>query len=57
MNVGCYEKFEDEPELQQHLEQNMQQHLMVSVSTCVFTFAVTDLYVVSYYHKPTLKPP
>lgn len=56
MNVGCYEKFEDEPELQRHLEQNMQQHLMVSVSYFAFTFAVTNL-IDSYCHKPTLKPP
>ncbi|KAL1505856.1 hypothetical protein ABEB36_005318 [Hypothenemus hampei] len=27
VNVGCFEKFEDEPELQRHLEQNIQQHL------------------------------
>ncbi|XP_066246368.1 TNF receptor-associated factor 6 [Euwallacea similis] len=27
VNIGCYEKFEDDPELQRHLEQNIQQHL------------------------------
>lgn len=30
VDVGCGEKFEDEPELQRHLEQNIQTHLNVS---------------------------
>ncbi|ENN73928.1 TNF receptor-associated factor 6 [Dendroctonus ponderosae] len=29
VNVGCYEKFEDDPNLQRHLEQNVQQHLLL----------------------------
>lgn len=30
VDVGCEEKFEDEPELQRHLEQHIQKHLAVS---------------------------
>lgn len=30
VNIGCDKKFEDEPELQRHMEQDMQQHLVVS---------------------------
>lgn len=29
VDVGCDEKFEDEPQLQRHLEQNIQTHLTV----------------------------
>lgn len=30
VGIGCNAKFEDEPELQRHLEQDIQKHLMVS---------------------------
>lgn len=31
VEVGCSEKFEDEPQLQRHLEQKIQEHLTVNV--------------------------
>lgn len=34
VDVGCEEKFEDEPELQRHLEQHIQKHLTVSTYIC-----------------------
>lgn len=33
VDAGCEEKFEDEPELQRHYEQNLQKHLMLVSST------------------------
>lgn len=59
VDVGCSEKFEDEPQLQRHLEQKIQKHLTVSAlickNYCLYLFVVIIIAAVSSLHKAECK--
>lgn len=59
VDVGCSEKFEDEPQLQRHLEQEIQKHLTVraSISNNLLFALILGIFIaiVSSLHKAKCK--